>query len=100
AQLYDTFGAEDALLVEVNPLLITKERQAVALDSMVTIDGNALIRHPDTAALRNPSGEDAQERMAKERGLTYVKLDGNVGILGNGAGPVMSSLDFLAEQGR
>jgi succinyl-CoA synthetase beta subunit len=99
AKLYETFVAEDAMLVEVNPLLITKEREVVALDSKFTVDGNALIRHPDTAALRNPSAEDPQERMAKERGLTYVKLDGNVGILGNGAGLVMSTLDVVAQQG-
>src|SRR5438067_4848944 len=99
ARLYEAFVAEDALLVEVNPLLITKEREVVALDSKFTVDGNALMRHPETAAMRNPSAEDPQERMAKERGLTYVKLDGNVGILGNGAGLVMSTLDVVAQQG-
>jgi succinyl-CoA synthetase beta subunit len=99
ARLYETFVAEDALLVEVNPLLVTKDRQVVALDSKVTVDGNALYRHPDTAAFRNPSAEDPQEQMAKERGLTYVKLDGNVGILGNGAGLVMSTLDVVAQAG-
>jgi succinyl-CoA synthetase beta subunit len=99
AKLYETFVAEDAVLVEVNPLLITKDRQVVALDSKFTVDGNALPRHPDTAAFRDPSAEDPQERLAKERGLTYVKLDGNVGILGNGAGLVMSTLDVVAQQG-
>src|SRR5437763_5227940 len=99
ANLYETFVDEDAVLVEVNPLLITKGRKAVALDSKFTVDGNALPRHPDTAAFRDPSAEDPQERMAKERGLTYVKLDGNVGILGNGAGLVMSTLDVVAQQG-
>ncbi|MFL5893884.1 MAG: ADP-forming succinate--CoA ligase subunit beta [Thermoleophilaceae bacterium] len=99
SRLYETFVAEDALLVEVNPLLVTKERQVVALDSKFTVDGNAMIRHPNTAAFRNPSAEDPQERMAKERGLTYVKLDGNIGILGNGAGLVMSTLDVVAQQG-
>ena len=99
AKLYDTFVAEDALLVEVNPLLITKDRSVVALDSKFTVDGNSLGRHPETAAFRDPSAEDEQERMAKERGLTYVKLDGNVGILGNGAGLVMSTLDVVAQQG-
>src|SRR3954468_18636598 len=74
AKLYDTFVAEDAVLVEVNPLLITKDRNVVALDSKFTVDGNALSRHPDTAALRDLSNEDPQEQMAKERGLTYVKL--------------------------
>jgi succinyl-CoA synthetase beta subunit len=99
AKLYATFVAEDAMLVEVNPLLVTKSREVVALDSKFTVDGNALFRHPDTAAFRNPSGEDPQEQMAKERGLTYVKLDGNVGILGNGAGLVMSTLDVVKQAG-
>jgi succinyl-CoA synthetase beta subunit len=99
AKLYEAFDAEDALLVEVNPLLVTKDRDVLALDAKVTVDGNSLYRHPDTAALRNPSDEDPQERMAKERGLTYVKLDGDIGILGNGAGLVMSTLDVVAQAG-
>src|SRR5213592_4569783 len=78
AKLYETFVAEDAMLVEVNPLLVTKEREVVALDSKVTVDANALYRHAETAGFRNPSAEDPQEQMAKERDLTYVKLDGNV----------------------
>jgi succinyl-CoA synthetase beta subunit len=98
-RLYETFVEEDAVLVEVNPLLITKDRQVVALDAKVTVDGNALYRHPDTAAMRNPSAEDPQEQMAHERGLTYVKLDVNIGILGNGAGLVMSTLDVVAQAG-
>jgi succinyl-CoA synthetase beta subunit len=98
-KLYDVFVAEDATLVEVNPLLITKAREVVALDAKVTIDDNALYRHPVVAGLRDASAEDPQERMAKERGLTYVKLDGNVGILGNGAGLVMSTLDVVAQAG-
>ncbi len=98
-KLYETFVEEDALLVEVNPLLITKDRNVVALDSKVTIDGNALFRHPNTAEMRNPSAEDPQEQMARERGLTYVKLDGDIGILGNGAGLVMSTLDVVAQAG-
>jgi succinyl-CoA synthetase beta subunit len=99
ARLYETFVEEDAMLVEVNPLLVTKAREVVALDAKVTLDGNALYRHPDSAELRNAGDEDPQERMAKERGLTYVKLDGNVGILGNGAGLVMSTLDVVAQAG-
>jgi succinyl-CoA synthetase beta subunit len=99
AKLYDVFVREDATLVEVNPLLITKSREVVALDAKVTVDDNALFRHPDVAELRDLSAEDPQERMAKERGLTYVKLDGNVGILGNGAGLVMSTLDVVAQAG-
>jgi succinyl-CoA synthetase beta subunit len=98
-KLYEVFEREDATLVEVNPLLITKAREVVALDAKVTIDGSALYRHPDMAEMRDLSAEDPQERMAKERGLTYVKLDGNVGILGNGAGLVMSTLDVVAQAG-
>jgi succinyl-CoA synthetase beta subunit len=98
-KLYDVFVREDATLVEVNPLLITKAREVVALDAKVTIDASALYRHPDVAELRDLSAEDPQERMAKERGLTYVKLDGNIGILGNGAGLVMSTLDVVAQAG-
>ncbi len=78
------------MLVEVNPLIVTPEREVRALDAKVTLDDNALFRHPDNAELRDASAEDAQEQMAKERGLTYVKLDGDIGILGNGAGLVMS----------
>jgi succinyl-CoA synthetase beta subunit len=99
ARLYETFVEEDALLVEVNPLLVTSDREVLALDSKVTIDGNALYRHPETAELSGGGEEDSQERMARERGLTYVKLDGNVGILGNGAGLVMSTLDVVAQAG-
>jgi succinyl-CoA synthetase beta subunit len=98
-KLYQAFVAEEATLVEVNPLIVTSERKVMALDAKVTLDDNALFRHPENAALRNLSGEDPQERMAKERGLTYVKLDGNVGILGNGAGLVMSTLDVVAQAG-
>src|SRR5919206_5184301 len=99
ARLYETFVAEDAMLVEVNPLLVTRDREVVALDSKFTVDGNALYRHADTAELRAEGNEDPQERMAKERGLTFVKLDGNIGILGNGAGLVMSTLDVVAQAG-
>jgi succinyl-CoA synthetase beta subunit len=98
-KLYEVFEREDATLVEVNPLLITKDREVVALDAKVTVDESALFRHPDVAEMRDVSSEDPQERMAKERGLTYVKLDGNVGILGNGAGLVMSTLDVVAQAG-
>src|SRR4051795_11596828 len=99
SRLYDAFIAEEAMLVEVNPLIVTTEREVRALDAKVTLDGNSLFRHADNAALRNPSAEDKQEQMAKERGLTYVKLDGDIGILGNGAGLVMSTLDVVAQAG-
>src|SRR5215211_166827 len=98
-KLYDAFVAEEAMLVEVNPLIVTGDRQVMALDAKVTLDDNSLFRHPDNAALRNVAAEDEQEAMARERGLTYVKLDGNIGILGNGAGLVMSTLDVVAQAG-
>src|SRR5918997_237864 len=90
---------ESIIKVHVDPLIVPGDRQVVALDAKVTIDGNSLYRHEDTAALRNVGAEDPQEQMAKEKGLTYVKLDGNVGILGNGAGLVMSTLDVVAQAG-
>ncbi len=99
AKLYEVFIEEDATLVEVNPLIVTPDREVKALDAKVTLDDNAMFRHPDNAALRDISAEDPQERMAKERGLTYVKLDGDIGILGNGAGLVMSTLDVVAQAG-
>ena len=98
-KLYDAFVAEEAMLVEVNPLIVTGDRSVMALDAKVTLDDSSLFRHPENAALRSSEGEDPQERMARERGLTYVKLDGNVGILGNGAGLVMSTLDVVAQAG-
>jgi succinyl-CoA synthetase beta subunit len=99
AKLYDAFVATDATLIEVNPLIATSERAVVALDSKVTIDNNSLFRHPEIAEFRNPSAEDPQEQMAKEKGLTYVKLDGDIGILGNGAGLCMATLDVVAQAG-
>ena len=99
AKLYEVFVSEEATLVEVNPLIVTPDRDVRALDAKVTLDGNALFRHPDNASLRDLSAEDPQERMATERGLTYVKLDGDIGILGNGAGLVMSTLDVVAGAG-
>jgi succinyl-CoA synthetase beta subunit len=98
-KLYDAFVSEEAMLVEVNPLVVLGDRSVKALDAKVTLDDNALFRHPENAELRDLSREDPQERMAKERGLTYVKLDGDIGILGNGAGLVMSTLDVVAEAG-
>jgi succinyl-CoA synthetase beta subunit len=105
AKLYEVFVSEEATLVEVNPLIVTPSaedgagRGVRALDAKVTLDENAMFRHPDNAQLRDISAEDPQERMAKERGLTFVKLDGDIGILGNGAGLVMSTLDVVAEAG-
>jgi succinyl-CoA synthetase beta subunit len=99
AKLYDAFVGEEAMLVEVNPLVVLQDRSVKALDAKVTLDDNSLYRHPENAGLRDVSSEDPQERMAKERGLTYVKLDGDIGILGNGAGLVMSTLDVVEHAG-
>jgi len=106
SKLYGVFIEEEATLVEVNPMIVTPGsaadgggREVKALDAKVTLDDNALFRHPDNATLRDLSQEDPQERMAKERGLTYVKLDGDIGILGNGAGLVMSTLDVVDQAG-
>ncbi|MDP2713128.1 MAG: ADP-forming succinate--CoA ligase subunit beta [Solirubrobacteraceae bacterium] len=99
ATLYAAFEGEDATLVEINPLVITPDRRVIALDAKVTLDDNAAFRHPHHAELDDASGADPQERMAAERGLTYVKLDGDIGIFGNGAGLVMSTLDVVAHAG-
>ncbi|HEY1853216.1 MAG TPA: ADP-forming succinate--CoA ligase subunit beta [Solirubrobacterales bacterium] len=97
-QLAEVAREEDATLIEVNPLIVTADRDVVALDAKVTIDNNALYRHQDLAEVAD-TADDPQEQMAKERGLTYVKLDGNVGILANGAGLCMSTLDVVAQAG-
>ncbi len=99
ARCYTAFIETDAMLVEINPLIVTPDGQLHALDSKYTIDDNALYRHPDIAEMRDLAALDPQERMARERGVTYVKLDGTVGILGNGAGLVMSTLDVVAGAG-
>jgi len=99
SRLADVASGEDATLIEVNPLIVTSDGEVVALDAKVTIDGNALFRHQDLAEIDAGADEDPQEAMAKEKGLTYVKLDGDVGILGNGAGLCMSTLDVVAQAG-
>jgi succinyl-CoA synthetase beta subunit len=93
------YQAEDATLVEVNPLVKTAEGRIVALDGKVTLDENAGFRHPVHEALADKSAEDPLEAAAKAKGLNYVKLDGSVGIIGNGAGLVMSTLDVVAYAG-
>jgi succinyl-CoA synthetase beta subunit len=98
-KLHQAFNESDATLIEVNPLVVTKDHDVVALDSKVTIDNSALFRHEELADLEEGFIEDPQERMAKEKGLTYVKLDGDIGILGNGAGLCMSTLDVVAQAG-
>jgi succinyl-CoA synthetase beta subunit len=98
-KLYRAFVECEATLCEVNPLIVTPEGDVRALDSKFTVDENALYRHPDLAELRDLDAYPPEERAAREKGVTYVKLDGEVGILGNGAGLVMSTLDVVAQAG-
>jgi succinyl-CoA synthetase beta subunit len=99
-KLWETFVSEDATLVEVNPLVRDPQDKVVALDGKVTLDDNAAFRHPDHAALVDERTENPLEAKAKAKGLNYVKLDdGQVGIIGNGAGLVMSTLDVVAYAG-
>ena len=97
--LYEVWLDEDATLAEINPLIVTPEREVKALDSKVSLDDNALYRHPENQELADKENEDPIERRAKEQGVQYVKLDGDIGILGNGAGLVMSTLDVVAQAG-
>src|SRR6187200_1723631 len=94
-KLYDAFVGAEAMLCEINPLIVTPEGEVRALDSKFTVDDNALFRHPDIAEMRDLEAYPPEERAAREKGVTYVKLDGEVGILGNGAGLVMSTLDVI-----
>jgi succinyl-CoA synthetase beta subunit len=98
-KLWDVFKKEDATLVEVNPLVKTGAGDIVALDGKVSLDENAEFRHPEHAELADKSSADPLEEKAKEHDLNYVKLDGEVGIIGNGAGLVMSTLDVVAYAG-
>ncbi|QRP49854.1 ADP-forming succinate--CoA ligase subunit beta [Amycolatopsis sp. FDAARGOS 1241] len=95
-RLWEVFVAEDATLVEVNPLARTGDGSVIALDGKVTLDANAEFRHPGHAEFADPSAGDPLERKAKDLGLNYVKLDGDIGVIGNGAGLVMSTLDVVA----
>jgi succinyl-CoA synthetase beta subunit len=97
--LYRCFVESDAMLCEVNPLIVTPEGEVRALDSKFTVDESALFRHPDIAEMRDVEAADPQERLAREKGVTYVKLDGDVGILGNGAGLSMSTVDVVVVAG-
>ncbi len=98
-KLWDVYAGEDATLVEVNPLVLTPEGEILALDGKITLDDNARFRHLDHEALVDKAAENPLEAKAKELGLNYVKLDGQVGIIGNGAGLVMSTLDVVAYAG-
>jgi succinyl-CoA synthetase beta subunit len=95
-RLYTCFVETDAMLCEINPLIVTPDGEVRALDSKFTVDDNALYKHPDIAGMRDLEAYPPEERAAREKGVTYVKLDGEVGILGNGAGLVMSTLDVIA----
>jgi succinyl-CoA synthetase beta subunit len=98
-KLYRCFVDSDAMLCEINPLIVTPDGQVRALDSKFTVDDSALFRHPDIAEMRDVEAADPQERFAREKGVTYVKLDGEVGILGNGAGLSMSTVDVVVVAG-
>ncbi len=98
-RLYRAFVECDAMLCEINPLIVTPEGGVRALDSKFTVDDNALYKHPDIAEMRDIDAADPQEAIAREKGVTYVKLDGEIGVLGNGAGLVMSTLDVTALAG-
>ncbi|MDH4102542.1 MAG: ADP-forming succinate--CoA ligase subunit beta [Thermoleophilia bacterium] len=94
-KLYEAFVHCEAMLCEINPLIVTPEGEVRALDSKFTVDDNALFRHPDIAEMRDVGAADPLEALAREKGVTYVKLDGDVGVLGNGAGLTMSSVDVV-----
>ncbi|NYJ31828.1 succinyl-CoA synthetase beta subunit [Galbitalea soli] len=98
-KLYNVYKGEDATLVEVNPLVLTEDGQVLALDGKVSLDENADFRHPAHEALEDAAAADPLEAKAKASGLNYVKLDGEVGIIGNGAGLVMSTLDVVSYAG-
>ena len=98
-KLWAAFVAEDATLMEINPLVKTEDGKVVALDGKVTLDDNAGFRHPNHEALVDHASTNPLEALAKEKDLNYVKLDGEVGIIGNGAGLVMSTLDVVAYAG-
>ncbi len=98
-QLYDAFVAVDASLAEINPLITTRGGEVLAIDAKVVLDDNALFRHPDLEALRDSSDEDPAETMAREKALSYVKLDGNIGCIVNGAGLAMATMDLIKYYG-
>src|SRR5437763_7928735 len=98
-KLYSCFTQSDAMLCEINPLVVTPDGTVKALDAKVTVDDSALFRHPDIAEMRDVAAADPLEAFAREKGVTYVKLDGSVGILGNGAGLSMSTVDVVVVAG-
>jgi succinyl-CoA synthetase beta subunit len=98
-KLYDAFVGSDASLAEINPLVVTPDERVLAIDAKINIDDNALYRHEDIAAMRDPSSETDELRKARELGLSYVKLDGNVGCIVNGAGLAMTTMDVIKHYG-
>jgi succinyl-CoA synthetase beta subunit len=98
-KLYEAFVATEAMLCEINPLIVAPDGEVRALDSKFTVDDNALFRHPDIAELRDVEEADPLEALAREKGVTYVKLDGEVGVLGNGAGLTMATVDVVTFAG-
>ena len=98
-KLYAAFVGSDAMLCEINPLIVTPEGEVRALDSKLTVDDNALFRHPEIAGMRDLGAADPLEALAREKGVTYVRLDGEVGVLGNGAGLTMSTVDVVTFAG-
>src|SRR5438067_1989456 len=98
-RLYRAFVEFDAMLCEINPLIVTPDGEVKALDSKFTVDDSGLFRHPDVAEWRDPTAADPIETFAREKGVTYVKLDGDVGVLANGAGLGMSTVDVVAQAG-
>ncbi len=98
-KLYEAFVSTEAMLCEINPLIVTPDGEVRALDSKFTVDDNALFRHPDIAELRDIEASDPLEALAREKGVTYVKLDGEVGVLGNGAGLTMATVDVVTFAG-
>lgn len=99
ASLFRLFVREDASLAEINPLMLSEDGHVIAADAKITIDDNALVRHPEYQALAEEDSDDPLEREAHRRGLTYVKLDGSIGVIGNGAGLVMATLDAISAEG-
>jgi succinyl-CoA synthetase beta subunit len=95
AKLYDAFVGCDAMLCEINPLIVTPDGEVRALDAKFSVDDNALFRHPDIAEMRDVDAADPLEALAREKGVTYVRLDGEVGVLGNGAGLTMATVDVV-----
>ena len=95
AGLYDLYTSADASLIEINPAVVTRDREIMALDAKINFDDNALFRHPEILALRDVDEEDERERMAEDQGLNYIKLNGNIGCMVNGAGLAMATMDII-----